>query len=159
MTQQQDGMTIVEAAGILGITPEVVRKRLQRGSLPGYKQDNRWIVLVPEQDTTHSPSPDGHQNREQDAKPDISKTDQDMAVARLGERYESEITFLRQELAMRSEELRRKDVLLADFSQRLAEITQRLPELPATTALLNDRTSEPASGGSSRPWWKFWVVE
>jgi hypothetical protein len=158
MADQQRRMTIVEAAAALGITPEVVRKRLQRGSLPGYKQDNRWIVLLPVQDPTHVESSNGHQDREQDTKPDTSRTEQDMAVSKLGERYESEITFLRHELATRTEELRRKDVLLAEFSQRFAEITQRLPELPATTPVAtNDRTPDQANAEAGRPWWKFWA--
>src|SRR5215210_5728109 len=102
MTAKQDGISIVEAAALLGITPEVVRKSLQRGNLPGYTHDNRWIVLLPELDTNQTPA-----SSEQDGKQDTSWTEQDAALTRLGERYESEIAFLRQELERRSEELRR----------------------------------------------------
>jgi hypothetical protein len=34
---KQDSVDLVTAAGILGLTAETVRKRLQRGKLPGFK--------------------------------------------------------------------------------------------------------------------------
>ncbi len=151
MTEKQDGISIVEAAALLGITPEVVRKRLQRGNLPGYKQNNRWIVLLPEQDTDQPAA-----SADQDGKQDTSWTEQDAALTRLGERYESEIAFLRQELERRSEELRRKDVLLAEFGHRLADITQRLPELPSHVAETPEPSLPPEK--DSYPWWQFWKV-
>ena len=141
MQTKQDGISIVEAAKRLGITPEVVRKRLQRGKLPGYKQDNRWIVLLPQQDAGQTAS-----STDQDTHQDAGRTDQDRhpALERLITRYESEIGFLRSELSSRTEELRRKDVLLAQFAERLPELPPPSPSA-ATSAPLN-------------PWWKFWAA-
>jgi len=34
---KQDSVDLVTAAGILGLTAETVRKRLNRGTLPGFK--------------------------------------------------------------------------------------------------------------------------
>ncbi|MDP9371944.1 MAG: sigma-70 region 4 domain-containing protein [Chloroflexota bacterium] len=46
MDRRQDGTPIAEAARLLGLSQEAVRKRLQRATLPGYKQDEHWYVLL-----------------------------------------------------------------------------------------------------------------
>jgi hypothetical protein len=45
-------LPLVEAAGYLGLTTEALRKRIQRGSAPGYKRDGQWFATLPE-----SPAP------------------------------------------------------------------------------------------------------
>ncbi len=37
-------LTLVEAAAILETTPEAVRARIRRGTLPGRKRDRRWVI-------------------------------------------------------------------------------------------------------------------
>jgi hypothetical protein len=41
-------VTLKEASRHLGLEPETVRKRLQRGSLAGRKVDGSWLVILPE---------------------------------------------------------------------------------------------------------------
>jgi hypothetical protein len=41
-------LPLVEAAGRLGLTTEALRKRIQRGSAPGYKRDGQWFASVSE---------------------------------------------------------------------------------------------------------------
>jgi excisionase family DNA binding protein len=43
---RQTGLTIGEAARLLRISPEGVRKRIKRGQLKAYKVDNRWLVVL-----------------------------------------------------------------------------------------------------------------
>jgi hypothetical protein len=46
----QSGMPIADAAKHLGVTVEMLRKRAQRGTLPAYKVDGRWFIVVSEHD-------------------------------------------------------------------------------------------------------------
>ena len=65
MDDVQDTVDIPTAAGRMGITPEAVRKRIARGTLPATKQDGRWYVVLDGQDGqgpaswTGRPTPDG----------------------------------------------------------------------------------------------------
>lgn len=52
MAGRQDGTPLAEAAALLGLSPEATRKRLQRGTLDGYKVDNQWYVVLPRQDAS-----------------------------------------------------------------------------------------------------------
>ena len=46
MDDVQDTVDTPTAAGRMGITPEAVRKRIARGTLPATKQDGRWYVVL-----------------------------------------------------------------------------------------------------------------
>jgi len=59
MAGRQDGTPIAEAAHRLGLSQEAVRKRLQRETLAGYKQEGHWFVLLDRQDATAGRHPDG----------------------------------------------------------------------------------------------------
>jgi excisionase family DNA binding protein len=48
-----DGVTVAEAAAILGVSVDVVRKRLQRGTLAGEKQGRTWLVTLRQDATGH----------------------------------------------------------------------------------------------------------
>ena len=159
MDTKQDGITIVEAASWLGVTPETVRKRLQRGVLPGCKMDGQWVVLLPKQEqdmsqTTLSPPPTAPPPK-QDRQPDTSRSEQDVrqdtphpAYERLMERLESENGFLRDELTARTEELRRKDHIIAALTDALK---QRLPELSSGASATPSPTQ---STREQRSWWQ-----
>jgi len=152
MHTKQDGITIVEAASWLGVTPETVRKRLHRGVLPGYKIDGQWVVQLPkqEQDTSQTAPP-----TKQGSQPDTSRPEQDArqdiphpAYERLLERLESENGFLRDELTARTEELRRKDHIIAALTDALK---QRLPELSSGAPAASPPTQ---STREQRSWWQ-----
>ncbi len=63
-TNGQPTVTVAEAARVLGITPDSVRSRLQRGTLPGEKIAGIWHVTLPEgigiTRNTGQPGTDGH---------------------------------------------------------------------------------------------------
>ena len=39
--------TIADAARLLGVSENAVRKRIRRGTLPAYKEGDRWLVAIP----------------------------------------------------------------------------------------------------------------
>ncbi len=54
------GVPLHEAAEILGVTVELLRKRAQRKTVPAYKVDGRWYVVLegsPTVQDTTSPGP------------------------------------------------------------------------------------------------------
>ncbi|MFB5193152.1 DUF3967 domain-containing protein [Alicyclobacillus fastidiosus] len=112
----QDGVEITEASKILNLKVEAIRKRLQRGQLKGYKIDNRWYVVLEQQDNMSKTE----QDNVQDEKEDVQSNSE------LVDTLKSEIEFLRGELAARTEENRRKDHIIAALSQRIPQ----LPEGP-----------------------------
>jgi hypothetical protein len=59
-----DRVTVAEAASILCVSVDAVRKRLQRGTLAGGKEGNTWYVLL-RQDADRTPT--GHSQERPDA--------------------------------------------------------------------------------------------
>jgi excisionase family DNA binding protein len=43
-TTAEPYLTVCEAAEYLKLTPEALRARLRRGSLPGHRDDGRWLL-------------------------------------------------------------------------------------------------------------------
>lgn len=139
----QDGagraVPVAEAAALLGVTPETLRKRLWRGQVPGVKLDGQWFVTLSgtEQDgagLTAGPVPDAP---EQDAGPSVTEQDSAPLVAQL----QSENAWLRDQVEALHERLREAHVLLA---QERA--------LPAPAAEAQICGNEPA-----RPWYLRWA--
>lgn len=150
-----DQATVPEAARILGIKEESVRKRVSRGTLRSEKDETgRLLVWV---DSTHTV---------RDEYADQSVTDRDDLV----EELRSHIADLRSQLEAERESRRRADTIIAQLGQANAALAARVPELePAEAA------EEPAEGAADsvampapaqadagaqnateRPWWKFW---
>jgi len=102
---KQDSVDLTTAAGILGLTAETVRKRLNRGTLPGFKAaDGTWRVVL---DTVDSRPDDSGQpaGQRQD------KAGQDMSALVAALRDENQ--FLRSsQLQARDDDIRRLHVLL-----------------------------------------------
>ena len=91
MDDVQDTVDIPTAAGRMGITPEAVRKRIARGTLPATKQDGRWYVVLDGQDGqgpaswTGRPTPDGI-----DSVQDAVQDDKDKLIEVLQAQVESQ---------------------------------------------------------------------
>ncbi len=153
LDNDRTAVTIAEAARVLGLSTDAVRKRLQRGTIPGEKIGDTWRVFL-ESDAATGPRPDVSIPR-----PD---TDRTAAVAPdpLVETLREEVAYLREQLAERSRELaaerERFDVLHREALARIPALgagqdaPQASPE-PRHTA----EGVEPA-GDASVPWWKFW---
>jgi hypothetical protein len=131
---------VPEAARILGISPEAVRSRIQRGTLHKEKAADGTVYVRLDADQTRSygdGTADGSIDQSGDQTPLVaSQADQ--------------ILFLRAELVTRNEELRRKDHIIA-------ALTERIPELEASPEAREapQTSSEDASGTPPPPsWWR-----
>jgi hypothetical protein len=101
-----DSVDLTTAAARLGLSVETLRKRLQRGTIAGFKAPNgTWrVVLDKQQDSPGQPP--GHV---QD-KPDRARDD-------LVDQLRSENEFLRSQLQARDDDIRRLHVLLQQHQQ------------------------------------------
>ena len=146
--------TVHEAALLLGLSVDAVRKRAERGSLKREKDptDGTVYILL---DTDHPAS--GHETSQQ---PDGDE----MPTSQLVDSLQDQVDYLRRELDIRNEELRRKDHLLAAALERIPELPQtasrEAPEAPENGPDLRsgvDHQGEdagPEAGVSRRSWWR-----
>ncbi len=154
MTGQPAGewLDIGAASGRLGLSRDAIRKRIQRGTLISEKRDGRWFIQVDSDQDIAGQRPDVGQDANQDS-------DQAALVASLND----QIAFLREELEARREEIRRRDVLVAQQQESISELASRVralhagpestesPETDASTRYAPDPHER-----SQRPWWAFW---
>jgi hypothetical protein len=95
-----DSVDLTTAAGILGLTVATLRKRLQRGTIAGFKTaDGAWRVVL---DRVDSPGQMGGQGL------DSAGQDHAALIAALRD----EVQFLRSQLQARDDDIRRLHVLL-----------------------------------------------
>ena len=161
---------ISEAARLLGISVDLARKQVQRGTLPAEKQGKRWLVLLDDAAGGEEPrvldatrTAEGTVLERPGAVPDSPEPDRERPspdpcgeLTLLREfltAREQEVDFLRGELTTRSEELRRKDHIIAALTDSLA---RRMPELPAPSAFYSPPEAPVAARPAPRPFWKFW---
>jgi excisionase family DNA binding protein len=151
--------TVPEAAKVLGIGTDAVRKRIARGTISHEKDANGRVYVY--LDTGHD---EGH---------DAQRT-----VPELVESLREQIGYLQgviatrdEELRTRAEELRRRDQDLERRDRIIAALTERIPqaleppqderESPQTVEEEPERgETRPATGGpqegAQRPWWRRW---
>ena len=178
-----DRVTVAEAAAILGVSVDVVRKRLQRGTLAGEKQGRTWLVTL-QQDTDRTPT--GHR---QDAQKPCNRHTVDATGQPAGHRQDTDRT--RQDMfddlldcdpsiraAVLEANLRGAQALLRHTETELAAsreevqfLRERLEEKDAVISRLSEAQVEAlrrrdilaAQGrealpkpAASRAWWRFW---
>src|SRR5215207_1999212 len=114
-------LTVHQAAKVLGITPEAVRSRIQRGTLDKEKGDDGTVYVRLNDDQLRT-NADGHTDQL------VYRGDETADQSQLVEHMASEIEHLREMLALRDEEIRRRDHLLAAALERIPAI-----ESPADT--------------------------
>ena len=153
MAKDNQWFTVQEAARRLGVKEDAIRKRLQRGTLKHEKDPNDGRVYV-YLDTTQ----DGSQDTSQD-------TAEDASYDALVEVLYDQVSYLKaviqtrdHELEARTEELRRKDHIIAALTERIPEL-----EAPASEAAEPRGSPETASEGpggvedrgeEERSWWR-----
>ncbi len=153
LDRDRTAVTIAEAARVLGLSTDAVRKRLHRGTIPGEKIGDTWRVFL-ESDAATGPRPDVSSPQ-----PDHDRTAA-AAPDPLVETLREEVAYLREQLAERSRELaaerERFDVLHREALARIpalgagqdAPVAAREPQHEAQPV-------EPAAD-TSPSWWKFW---
>jgi excisionase family DNA binding protein len=146
-------VTVEEAAQLLGIKEESVRKRVSRGKLRADKdEDGRLLVYVRSTQTVR------------DEYEDQSVTDRDELLVT----KDRIIAILENQLEAEREARRRADTIIAQLTQANATLAARVPELeaaqepsehaeqaPQGAARVGqppDDTGEPRS--SEKPWWR-----
>ena len=147
-----DRVTVEEAARILGIKEESVRKRVSRRKLRADKdEDGRLLVYVDSTETVRDEYTD-------------TSTDRDELLAS----KDRIISILENQLSEERESRRRADTIIAQLTQANAALAARVPELEAPqerpgapeTVEEEPEAAEPrpsteeAQEGVRRPWWR-----
>ena len=139
-------MDVKQAAEVLNISSEGVRKRIKRGSLESEKDsDGKVYVWL---DTDWTGLDDGS-----DARSDTLQTDDRDAEAI--EILRDQVEYLRAQLEVWQEEARRKDHLLAALTERIPELepVSEAPESPETAAAAAEGVETPIAE-EKRSWIK-----
>jgi len=171
----EDGVSVGEAAHLLGISTAAVRKRIRRGTLPALKVGEQWYVVREGLDAGRAAAPDaGHpvgRDAAQDAAQDTSgmravdatydagrATGQD--ATRDGElrRLEEHVALLREEVDARRREVQQLHTLLAQAQQLALPPPVDRPEIHRASQAGQDTTGAESQAEASqrRPWWQFW---
>jgi hypothetical protein len=118
-----DRVTVAQAAHILGIKEESVRKRVSRGKLRADKDpDGRLLVYVDGTGTVRDEYVD-RSVTDGDEQPDLARE--------LIEEMRSRISSLENQLSEERESRRRADTIIAQLTQANAALAARVPELEA----------------------------
>lgn len=163
-------VTVAEASEILGVTAEAVRTRIKRGKLDSVKDPpgrTGTVYVLLQADQTR-PNID----------PTVQGQDQTLDQTALVETLREQVAYLQgviatrdQELALRAEEIRRRDTALEREQQLAAMFAERLQALEAPTSSSEARespeseaspgsTDNPtedageAQEGAQKPWWR-----
>jgi hypothetical protein len=136
-------VTIPEAAQLLGLTQSAVRQRIRRGNIE-YEKDEKGRTYVFLDSTDTRTETVGDQSR-------------DMLLFRS---MQDQIDTLKGELAIRNEELRRKDHLLAALTERLPPAIEAPQDISSDATESVVRDAEEESRGDVLPqspkasWWR-----
>jgi hypothetical protein len=149
-----DRVTVEQAAHILGIKEESVRKRVSRGKLRADKDpEGRLLVYVDTSETVR------------DEYTDQSVTERDELLAS----KDRIISILENQLSEEREARRRADTIIAQLSQANAALAARVPELEAAEGHSEgaESAADPAArvshtsndtpetrASEQRPWWR-----
>jgi hypothetical protein len=167
---------VKEAARILGTTVEGVRARIKRGTLAKEKDADGTVYVLLEGIPSDQPHPDA--DRTTDWAGDRTGLDPDQTLddLLLVETLREEVALLRteledwkevvstrdRELEARTEELKRRDLVVAQMNATISELARRLPELgaPSEPSEAPETPGEGAGGSpippdeDHRSWWR-----
>jgi molybdopterin converting factor small subunit len=131
-------VSVDEAARALGLTVDAVRKRVQRGTIEHEKdQAGRVRIILDSPDNTSTLQDDGPDTTGQ---PEAVLEAKDETIEALRERVQS----LERQLDARQEEIRRRDILLAN-------LVERVPQLEAPSSSSERRESHENPGPTEDP--------
>jgi hypothetical protein len=144
--------TVHEAASALGITPEAVRGRIQRGTLPKEKGKDGSVYVRLTVDQTQSIG---------DAMTDATQStvDETADESPLVEELKERIDHLTRIIETRDEEIRRRDTILLSLTQRIPELEPAREAPPGTReghemAAEEDADTQAPPKQERRSWWR-----
>ena len=126
---QDTGTPLVDAAAIMGTTPAALRKRLQRGSVPGYKREGQWFVLVDTALPTGTPRAPHGQDTALARTADQRAADLTLIIDQVAAMFEARLVAKDEALAAKDETIKAKDAGLAAKDQALAADALTIAEL------------------------------
>ena len=159
--QRRRGVPVAEAAKVLGLNYEALRKRIKRGTLPAYKEGERWYVLldfvpdnVPDSAGTSVPDPHGETVDNIHGFP-ITPAEVERAIARTGQQYTADLGTMLAELrevfagqvAAQQETIAAQADTIAELRRRaeVAEVERDALRVQAAPQPLSDAAAPPAS--------------
>ena len=176
-----DELPLLDAAERMGLTTEALRKRIQRGSVPGHKRAGQWYAVLPPQGERldvarqvagQNPDTTSHDGSSDQPRPDTPETavagqtvqgpDSDQTPPSAAVALRDEVAFLRGELEARRREVQQLHTLLAQAQQlALPPPVDRLDARPDTRPGRPDTWQDteqerPDATPQRRSWWKFW---
>ena len=145
--------SVYEAADLLGVTVDAIRKRIQRGTIPHQRdEDGRvWVLL-----DTASNLQDATTSRV----PDVAEYAYPVEVRdELVVSLKDQVEYLRQVIGARDLELQRKDSIIAALTQRIPELEPPKEASPEPQGSHADATEEFSDHEAppkeeQRSWWR-----
>ena len=135
--------TVHEAALLMGLSVDAVRKRAERGTLKREKAPDGTVYILLDVD-----QPMTGRSTSQQSTGDETTTSQSTLVDSLNEQVE----YLRRELEIRNDELRRKDHLLAAVLERVPTIEPpEMPEASESAGETSDSIERSTTEGPQEP--------
>jgi len=140
-------LTVAQAATRLGVSQDAIRKRISRNTID-YDQDSDGRIHV------YLDSSEIGQDKSSDA-----------STEKLVQVQHQEIEFLRRQLETRTEEIRRRDSIIAGLTQRIPELeAPSEPQLTLENTTQTDLTPEPLASsqevqrGAHKAWWRKLIL-
>jgi len=133
--------TMVEAAVMLGVSPDTIKRRLQRGELKGHQEETpqgfRWIIVLPDD---NDPSID----------PSTAPAD---APATTGapQAFHELVDVLKEEVAQLRQQLQTQTTA---YQEQLGAKDEQIRELHVL--LQQTQAALPAPRENHHSWWRFW---
>jgi hypothetical protein len=113
-------LEISEAARILGISTEAVRKRIKRGSLKAQKNgDGQWLVILDEARLATAARDNGGDSAQTDAASVATTMNLVRSSAAIEETLRDEIDVLRDEVGFLREEISRLETIIVSLTQNV----------------------------------------
>jgi hypothetical protein len=142
-------LTLRQAAARLGVSESAIRKRVERGTLPSDKgpDGRRYVYLDSGADNMSYKGADASTTHEPDALISELRTHNDTLREKVAY-LQGVISTRDQELALRAEEIRRRDTALEREQQLAAMFAERLRELEAPVGSSAARDSDVSPGPS-----------
>ncbi len=160
MTIHQSGVTIKEAAQLLGISEAAVRQRLLRRTLTSTRQNGRVFILLPEERETQSAdsTPDDTIPEPDDTPDDTRPVEDDPIVLPLVSQLRDEVAFLRQQVDIKDRQIGELHVLLQASQRQLLPVVPSTARKPANEQESPMQSAPVAPGGVQREirpsWWR-----